>query len=210
MTRARRIRLTLEILILFYGLPLAYVYGPRTKFVFMLLWPAAAVAFRVLWRDPTFDRRRLWGTAGMAGPSRSILPLFALGCLVLTGFVMWLAPNALFDLPRHHTAFWLLVITLYPLLSVLPQEIIWRALFFHRYGPLFGSTTMTLWASALAFSWVHVVMLNAWAVWLTLIGGLLFGHRFVRTGSLVPGAFEHALYGILIFTVGLGMFFVIG
>ena len=48
------------------------------------------------------------------------------------------------------------------------------------------------------------------AVALSLIGGLIFAYRFVKTRSLLAVWLEHALYGDLIFTSGLGRFFFTG
>jgi hypothetical protein len=42
---------------------------------------------------------------------------------------------------------------------------------------------------------------------LTLIGGWLFARRYQRTRSLLAASVEHALYGVLAFTVGLGALF---
>jgi membrane protease YdiL (CAAX protease family) len=65
-------------------------------------------------------------------------------------------------------------------------------------------------ASALAFAWAHVVLLNFVAVALTLVGGWLFARTYQRTHSLVATALQHAAYGCLLFTVGLGHWFVTG
>jgi hypothetical protein len=48
---------------------------------------------------------------------------------------------------------------------------------------------------------------NAFSVGLTLVGGWLFARRFQRTRSLLTVSVEHALYGVLAFTVGLGALF---
>ena len=73
---------------------------------------------------------------------------------------------------------------LYPALSVVPQELVFRTFFFHRYGRLFGGPWVATAASALAFSWAHVVLLNGLAVVLTLLGGWLFARTYLRTRSL--------------------------
>jgi hypothetical protein len=44
-------------------------------------------------------------------------------------------------------------------------------------------------------------------VLLTLAGGWLFARRYQRTRSLLAASVEHALYGVLAFTVGLGTLF---
>lgn len=42
---------------------------------------------------------------------------------------------------------------------------------------------------------------------MSLVGGAFFATRFQRTRSLLTASVEHALYGILVFTIGLGEYF---
>ena len=56
--------------------------------------------------------------------------------------------------------------------------------------------------------WAAVVVFrNVLSVVLTLVGGWLFARRYQRTRSLLAVSVEHALYGVLAFTVGLGALF---
>jgi membrane protease YdiL (CAAX protease family) len=96
---------------------------------------------------------------------------------------------------------------LYPILSVYPQGIIYRAFFFERYRTLFPNPAVLIMMSAIAFSFAHIIFPNPIAVSFTLVGGLLFAWRYASTGSLFASSFEHALYGCWIFTIGLGDFF---
>jgi membrane protease YdiL (CAAX protease family) len=96
---------------------------------------------------------------------------------------------------------------LYPLVSVYPQELLYRAFFFHRYQPLFGSGWIMLLASACAFGFVHILFANWLAVGLCFVGGLLFAFTYQKSGSLLLTCIDHALFGNFIFTIGLGQFF---
>jgi membrane protease YdiL (CAAX protease family) len=96
---------------------------------------------------------------------------------------------------------------LYPLLSVYPQELLYRGFFFHRYAPLFGSGRGMLLASALSFGFVHIIFRNTLAVFLCVSGGLLFALTYNQSGSLLLACLEHALFGNFLFTIGLGQFF---
>jgi uncharacterized protein len=98
----------------------------------------------------------------------------------------------------------------YPLISVIPQEVLFRGYFFHRYGPLFGARLGMIAASALAFGWVHIIFGNWISVALTTVGGVLFGATYRKSGSLLLACLEHALFGNFIFTIGIGRFFVPG
>ncbi len=42
---------------------------------------------------------------------------------------------------------------------------------------------------------------------MTIVGGWIFASRYRRTRSLFTVSVEHALYGMLVFTVGLGQYF---
>ena len=97
-----------------------------------------------------------------------------------------------------------MVMVLYPVFSVYPQSVLYRAFIFHRYQNLFGTGWGLVLASGSAFSFVHILFRNRLAVILTFPGGLLFAFRYFQTGSLLVSSLEHALYGCALFTVGLG------
>jgi hypothetical protein len=91
---------------------------------------------------------------------------------------------------------------------VYPQGIIYRAFFEQRYAPLFGSrSAMMVPVAALAFAFSHIIFINGWSVILTFLGGWMFFQTYRRTNSLLLSAWEHALYGWWMFTVGLGSLF---
>ena len=70
---------------------------------------------------------------------------------------------------------------------------------------------ISVWASEICRSALLVAVEMAWeAVAISLAGGLLFAYRFTRTRSYLAVVLEHALYGDLIFTIGLGRFFFTG
>ena len=96
---------------------------------------------------------------------------------------------------------------LYPILSVYPQGIVYRAFVFDRYRDLFGPPWAIVLASAFVFTYAHIVFRNWLALILTFLGGVLFGIRFLQTDSLLVTSFEHALYGCFLFTVGVGRSF---
>lgn len=120
--------------------------------------------------------------------------------------LVW-APSQLFGFPRDRPLLWLIVMALYPLLSAFPQEAIYRAFLFHRYAPILKTERARTWASVLAFSFLHIVFGNWVAVALTLPAGRMFTRTYRKTGSLLLASLEHAAYGCIVFTVGLGRFF---
>jgi uncharacterized protein len=126
------------------------------------------------------------------------------GVVALSLIVRVVTPDLWLAFPRRKPVVWALVMVLYPVLSVYAQNIIYRAFIFHRYRGLFRSPEAMVWASALAFGWAHVIFQNAVAILLTLAGGLIFARTYQRHRSLLLVSIEHALYGCLVFTVGLG------
>jgi membrane protease YdiL (CAAX protease family) len=112
--------------------------------------------------------------------------------------------------PRTRPVLWMIVILFYPFLSALPQGIVYRAFVFQRYGELFGNGWAMITASGLVFCYAHIFLLNLVAIVLTLGGGIIFAHTYLRSRSLWFSSMEHALYGDFIFTIGLGYYFYSG
>jgi uncharacterized protein len=196
-----------EFLILFVVLPLAYRFSPVRIPALPLLWAVAGYALWQLLRDPRFDRARLWNPTPLAADTPAILIIFAVSAAVLWFGVHRFAPALEWNFVRRSPVFWAIVMVAYPLLSVYPQGILYRAFFFARYAALFPGKWTMIFASAAAFAFLHIIFRNWLAVALTFVGGLLFAVRYAQTGSLFTSCCEHALYGCWLFTVGLGQFF---
>lgn len=199
--------LVLELLLLFVGLPLAYRFAPVRIPALPLLWLASGYAGWQLLRDSRFDRSRLWNAGQIAPHLASILLVFGMAAIALWLGVRLLAPRLQWSFVRAHPAFWAMVMIAYPVLSVYPQALLYRAFFFERYAPLLPGRWPMIVASAVAFAFMHIVFRNWLAPALTFPAGLLFAWRHAQTGSLAASSFEHALYGCWIFTVGLGQYF---
>lgn len=202
-----RSALILEFLVLFVGLPLAYRYSPIKVPALPVLWVVAGYAGWQLLRDPRFDRAKLWNAGQLPGRLGVILAIFAIVALVIWIGVRRFAPELLWSFVRQHPKFWAVVMVAYPVLSVYPQGLLYRAFFFDRYAGLFPGKWAMIVASAVAFAFLHIVFRNSVAVGLTFAGGLLFAARYAETGSLATSSVEHALYGCWMFTVGLGQYF---
>jgi len=202
-----RLALILEFFILFVALPLGYRFSPVRIPALPLLWLAAAYAWWQLMRDPHFNRTLLWNAPALPGRLVWILSVFVIVALSIWMGVRFFAPELEWSFVRRSPAFWAVVMVLYPVLSVYPQSLLYRAFFFERYTGVFpGKWTMIV-ASAGAFAFMHIIFRNWLAVALTFAGGLLFAARYAETGSLATSGFEHALYGCWLFTVGLGQYF---
>lgn len=173
--------------------------------VFVFCLPAA------IWlgRKYGFSRATFWCDDIKAERKqlRIIIKRFLFNSVLLLAVLLVWYPEHLFDLPRKMTLFWLLLIVLYPLFSVYPQELLFRAFFFHRYRSLFKKQQHLILMNAILFGWMHIVLHNVLAVFYTIIAGLLFADTYNKTKSLRLTCLEHALYGDLIFTLGYGQTF---
>jgi membrane protease YdiL (CAAX protease family) len=199
--------LWLEFAVLFVLIPLAFRFKPFAFPPIPALWILAAYCLYRLLNDHSFDRAKLWTPEVFPQYAPQVLTLFAAAVIVIGVAVYFLAPQLLFSFVRGKPAIWGLVMVLYPVLSVYPQGIVYRAFVFERYRPLFPNSFLMIAVSAVAFSFVHIIFRNPIAVGLTLLGGFIFAFRYQESGSLFTSSFEHALYGCFMFTIGLGEFF---
>jgi membrane protease YdiL (CAAX protease family) len=204
---ARLLFLAIEFAAVFVVIPLLIYYHriPNLPIPYLLI--IALLALLVLRSDPTFSLSQLSAWGNIRPFLTSILIRDAV-CVVGLGITVYLlAPQLLFSLIRRSALLWAVVFLLYPLLSVYPQELLYRAFFFHRYQPLFGNGWGMMIASALAFGFVHIIFRNWLAVGLCVIGGFLFSLTYQTSGSLLLACLDHAIFGNFIFTIGLGQFF---
>ena len=213
LTASDRVYLWVEYAALFAVLPFMLAFRPPGSGIFVFLWSAAVICCTMLVRDPSFDRRRLWNWGGVRPQLGRVIGLFAIGAALGVALTWLLAPERLFAFPLERTRLWLAVMILYPVLSVVPQNVVYRAFIFHRYARLMPSEwseTRRRWAmiglSAVAFSWAHIVFWNLFALSITLLGGVLFAYTYQRSRSVAAASVEHALYGCGIFTLGLGVY----
>jgi membrane protease YdiL (CAAX protease family) len=193
-------------LVLFIGAPVAMAvfYGAYSLFGALLLLTLVAVVL-------------LATTPGFSVRSLAILPTWrdwlwfvasvAVMGAVLVGLALWLVPHRFLAFPRYSPDLWLRVMLLYPLLSALPQEVIYRSLFFERYGALFPSATWAILTNAALFGLGHLFYGNLVAVGLSAAGGLVMAAGYLRRRSLIFAVLLHAIAGQILFTAGLGVYF---
>ena len=129
--------------------------------------------------------------------------LIAIACIT-TIYVYVVQPSSLFCVPLNNPGLWVMILLFYTLLSVWPQEVIYRTYFFNRYGTFFKDKRLLIVVNAIVFAMAHLFLRNTLVIVLTFIGGLLFAYTFKKTRSTTLVSIEHALYGNWLFTVGMG------
>jgi membrane protease YdiL (CAAX protease family) len=198
----------LECVALFYLLPPS-LYLVRHQLAFRLLpivlVAGASCAFYLV-RMGSMDRRSLWDAADLRTHLPGILAVFVLGGILVGSVSAVFYPAHSFAFPRQTPGTWAAVMLLYPFLAALPQEVIFRAFFFSRYGVLFSNPVVLVACNGLSFGLAHLVYGNWTALVLSTLGGWLFAYRYHRTGSLLAVGLEHGLWGDLLFTLGIGWY----
>ncbi len=206
-TIARKVYLGLEFIFLFLAVPALVFYDllPFSKIGILLGFTLLCTILLLL--DKRFNRKKLSNTRGLCKSLRGILLRFIPAAVFLTVIILMLEPDKVFDMVRNDFNAWLFVVIAYPLFSVYPQEIIYRAFVFHRYDALFPKQRFMIHVNALSFGYLHIIFGNYLAIFLTYGAGYLFARTYAESKSLLAVSIEHALYGILIFTIGFNSYF---
>ncbi|MEO0470276.1 MAG: CPBP family intramembrane glutamic endopeptidase [Bacteroidota bacterium] len=194
-----------EFALLFILLPALMYFELLGKRFIIPLVISLIYCLSILLLDKEFDRTRL-GWNQFKG-TKPVLLRFAAFAIVSTILVAIFFPERLFDLPQEQPGLMLLIWIFYPLWSVLPQEVIFRPFFFHRYEDLFPSQNFLILINAICFGFVHIIFGNWIAVVGTILISLLLAWQYDKHRSLMGVSLEHALFGNWVFTVGLGSFF---
>ena len=207
MSTAEKTLRALEFLLIFIGTPVVFYFDllPIRKVVALLVVTLLCVL--ILWADSSYDLRKLFykPTSKKENTRLAVNSLIVGGSI--TALVLLIHSNTFLDMPREDTQIWVIVMFLYPLLSALPQELVYREYFYQRYEEIFPTKWALLLMSAASFSFLHIVYDNQWAILISFVGGVMFARTYQRTRSLWWVSVEHAIYGALIFTLGMRQYF---
>ena len=205
-------RLLAELAALYIALPALLTLARlhlRTFPVIPVLWLAMAPIAVWLVRPRGYTPLAVLGVGKTAITERRLAVTLARAlpaALAMVALLHGIHPDWLFSFVSSHPKFWIAVMFAYPVLSVIPQGVIYRAFFRERYAALFPHPAVRTLVAAACFAFCHVFFLNVWALLLTFVGGILFWRTYEKTGSLLLANLEHALYGDLVFTIGYGAF----
>ena len=210
---ARRIWLICELGLFYIGAPLLMswaIFALNIPLVYVLQPVLFGFIGYLLW-DDTFRIRREFSRGIKWRQFGFLLLTFCVlgGAITLATYLTF--PHLFLGFPRFNPEIWLIVMILYPLLSVVAQELVFRTFFFHRYGPLFKDAKwLAVVSNGLLFGFAHIIFGNLIAVLGTTVVGFVLAYRYYETRSFWAVWLEHSLFGCLVFTVGLGGFFFTG
>ena len=202
-----RIYLLIEFVLLFFGIPFWIYLDQDFIHPSIIILPVLAFIFILLRRNSDFKWRELfrWQV------SRKVLyanALFiVLAALLMLGYVYYFERENLFNLPRANIWLYLAMCLFYPVFSAFGQEIIYRTFLSRRYSTILKKGWQFVLASALTFSFMHIVYYNPVSLILTFMGGIYFAVNYQFTRSVLFTSVLHGIFGIMIFGVGLGQYF---
>ena len=192
----------LEFFFIFFILPSAIFFLDSSIIVFLTLYLVFTLSIVILYFDKSFSFTSLRKKVDW-----KFIIIFSLIFLSLSFFyVILVDKDLLFIFPKTNFELWLLVILIYPFLSVIPQEIVYRVFFFQRYFPNERSFYFLTLLNMIVFSYGHIVFNNVHAILITAIASPIFTYAYLKR-SFFTCIVLHALGGQIIFTLGLGKYF---
>ena len=186
---------------------IALLSPPRT--IFPALFAFTAVGLVLLYATPGFRWREL-GKGWRDWPWREAAVFTVVSAAGAWLLVQLLQPDAAFDLLQQNPALLGVIWLGYPIASALPQELLFRVLFFRRYDAILPDGLMGALINAAVFSLAHLMYWSAVVAVLTFIGSLIFTYAYLRRGSFFYAVLLHALAGNILFTAGMGAYFFSG
>lgn len=192
----------LEFFFIFFILPSAIFFLDSSIIVFLTLYLVFTLSIVILYFDKSFSFTSLRKKVDW-----KFIIIFSIIFLSLGFFyVILVDKDLLFIFPKTNFELWLLVILIYPFLSVIPQEIVYRVFFFQRYFPNERSFYFLTLLNMIVFSYGHIVFNNVHAILITAIVSPIFTYAYLKK-SFFTCIVLHALGGQIIFTLGLGKYF---
>lgn len=205
-----RRRLAVEFAALFVAAPVGLAVLLPPSAMFPALFSVTGVGLLLLHLTPGFHWRELFRGAGGIGWGR-VAALALVTAAIGYGVVQATSPGSFLALPRRNPQLMLMIAVLYPLGSALPQEIVYRPLFFRRYGALLpDARTAQIFLNAGVFSFAHLMYWSWIVAAMTFAGGLAFAWSYRVRGNFPEAVVAHSVAGVILFALGLGVFFYSG
>ncbi len=202
-------RLKLEFGLFFVAVPvlIAVLFPPDWMFPSLITFTAIGIILLHItpgfaWTELRYNWRN-WSW-------RELLAFTVAMAVFCIAVVLIARPDAAFFLLLNRPELLAFIWVGYPLLSALPQELLFRSLFYRRYQAILPDGQAVYLLNAALFSLAHLMY---W-IWIVAImtfgGGLLFSWAYRKRGSFFYAVLLHAVAGNIIFAVGLGIYFYSG
>ena len=134
----------------------------------------------------------------------------AVAWIVILALVQWLYPQRLLCLAANAPGIVAAISVAYALLSVLPQEVVFRSYAAWRLDGSGVAFRQAALVSSAVFGWVHILYGSWLSVLLCFVGGIVFYRTYRKHRSLAAVWLEHSLFGAAIFVLGLDPLFYLG
>ena len=195
--------LKFELFFIYLFLPFLILIFQSKILIFSLMYCVFIFSFLKLRKDKNFKLKSLTKKINWKISFILFFVFLIFGYL----YVLFYDSTLLFSFPKNNFRLWVLVMFIYPFFSVIPQEIIYRVYFYHRYKKLFGGnlSLLTL-LNLFFFSFAHIVFNNPHAILITAIASPIFSYLYIKE-SFLTCALVHSLGGQILFTFGLGKYF---
>ena len=192
----------LEFFFIFLIIPSTIFFLDSSIIIFLSLYLVSILSLVILYFDKTFLFTSLKKKIDWKFVIIFSVIFFFLGFF----YVLLVDKNLLFIFPKTNFKLWLIVIFIYPILSVIPQELVYRVFFFQRYFPNINRFYFPVFLNLVVFAYGHLVFSNIHAIIITAIVSPIFTYAYLKK-SFLTCVILHTLGGQIIFTLGLGKYF---
>jgi len=192
----------LEFFFIFLIIPSTIFFLDSSIIIFLTLYLVSILSLVILYFDKTFLFTSLKKKIDWTFVIIFSVIFFFLGFF----YVLLVDENLLFIFPKTNFKLWLIVIFIYPFLSVIPQELVYRVFFFQRYFPNINRFYFPVFLNLVVFAYGHLVFSNMHAIIITAIVSPIFTYAYLKK-SFLTCVILHTLGGQIIFTLGLGKYF---
>ena len=192
----------LEFFFIFLIIPSTIFFLDSSIIIFLTLYLVSIFSLVILYFDKTFLFTSLKKKIDWTFVIIFSVIFFFLGFF----YLLLVDKNLLFIFPKTNFKLWLIVIFIYPFLSVIPQELVYRVFFFQRYFPNINRFYFPVFLNLVVFAYGHLVFSNMHAIIITAIVSPIFTYAYLKK-SFLTCVILHTLGGQIIFTLGLGKYF---
>ena len=192
----------LEFFFIFLIIPSTIFFLDSSIIIFLTLYLVSILSLVIL----SFDKAFLFTSLKKQIDWKFVIIFSVIFFFLGFFYVLLVDKNLLFIFPKTNFKLWLIVIFIYPFLSVIPQELVYRVFFFQRYFPNINRFYFPVFLNLVVFAYGHLVFSNMHAIIITAIVSPIFTYAYLKK-SFLTCVVLHTLGGQIIFTLGLGKYF---